>query len=127
MAAVLSATETRHVIRGNSQLSLATLVAMSAAEINGSHRHRERCEQIAAHLYVSGWFERQHHLICKHDQLVSVSDQRRDAVRELQRVGLLPTGLIWWLFSLRLQLFVRYLIEQWVLRERMPVSGTDCE
>ena len=126
MTAVLSATESRHVIRGNSRLSMATLIAMSAAEIHGSHRRRERCEQIAAHLLVSGWFERQHQLICRQAR-ISESEQRRDAIKELQRVGLLPTGLVWWLFSLGLQLFVRYLIEQWNMSERMPASGTDCE
>ena len=83
--------------------------------------HYSLAMRCAAYLSYSGWevtrCRRGTKQGCQRKQLNRL---RKDAVRQLQRVGILPSGLAWWLVPLLRWAIVKYLshlIWEWLLDE----------
>lgn len=84
------------IVASNHELSFAI---MGAADDAGTpEQDMPQARRCAAYLYCSGWTDRQLAIVYGgKEKKHSIKARRRDAVKDLQRFGYLPTGWEWFL------------------------------
>ena len=108
----LTAAEARTVIAENPTLADNVSVAIVRAKVPG--RKSGVVKRCAAHLYSTGFFDES---LMNSDVGGVISDKelqvlrRRQAVRELQAVGILPSSLFGWVLAFAFRLMIERFLE----------------
>jgi len=94
-------------------------------------RHVDAAERCGAYLWASGWVGIQQQVTGDLGGYITeeeIVERRRDwAIRELQRAGVLPVGLMWVLsfaFRWAMTSFIEYLIRRWILPGASQVESS---
>jgi len=84
------------------------LVASSLPE-----EQHDRAGQCVAYLYATHWMDTQP-IVYGESDAAQVERLRTGAVKELQLVGLLPTGFGWWLGWWAFKTFLWHILSEWL-------------
>ena len=119
---LLTVRESREIIQGAAGLHAATVGAYFLTGIGPDHAQRGAADRCAAHLYASGWLDRQSRGVYG-----AAFRSRRQLVREsrdlLRQVGLIPGGLLSFFVVWLLQRFLGCLLDRWLQSPRGGGAG----
>ena len=93
-------------------------------------RHAQAAERCGAYLWASGWVGIQREVTGDRGGYITedeIIERRREwAIRDLQKAGVLPTGLMWalsFVFRWAMTRFIEYLIRNWILPRENQVES----
>jgi len=76
-------------------------------------REKARAIRCAAYLFSSGWLDKAQSGLCG----TTIKSLRKEAVRELKKVGILPGGIVWFLIRWFVIPFLSELLREWIFGE----------
>lgn len=113
MPEALPVSEVNNLLAQSPALAHAVDVAISNSSLPSEHN--DLAGQCAVYLNVSGWHARQQLALCTGESdRKTVRRLYRDARNELQAVGILPSGIAWWILSFVMRSYLEHLIRQWL-------------
>ena len=114
MNAAMPVSQAYQIVASNPELAGQVGRCMSQSQLPAKDYNTAR--QCAAYLYRTDWRNR-YEPVCGGASLRQQKKAaRKDACRRLQTVGILPTGIEWFILSWALRRFLNYLVDEWMFK-----------